>query len=646
MRTYFDDNSDIESVTSVESLALSDDPYDSEGEASDSGYQSDTNQCHQLRAIRKAENRNDAKETLISQLQDAEAVSYHEVNQFNDDELGDLGGDGNSVAHLAAQFDHLKLCKKFINRKSPYLTQTNAFQKTFFGLLLQNLQKDNTKTIDYLLLAKNHELLIEMLLTTESAGELAINCGYPPLLTFIAKHINDELTALTADLEETYREALESDNKSRLTLLESYFPAQQFFPNLFAYQETTEYRANAVTALGSMMMAELERIKSAQPYSPTAKMFVYDNQYYSLKDIAHAMRTKLEVDGRQLFYVAIGISQQGYYVTTNYHAPDVFRLEHIFHSDFPFKKLHKTLGLSYGKKTIHAETMLAALRKELKLDDILIISAEGELTESCLFCAVYLGLQRFQVQYHYNIFKNYQIPTDSQKKGALRLLARLDQQVAITTRFHYFGSWNEATHQHDFNPLLTKLVEIIRYVTHSNEIPDNIIKMLNIIFKFIVNNQQESSVNKETKTHVAAKRLGTSEKAIYTRSANYKGKLSTQRVPNTSVTLHDDNQLCVEGSLLASKYPCSPRSTVLVEQVKKYAQESRDKSLRIIYKDGFFIERTPPRKMQPTPTAQSTPSPSAERTLRELSLFAHHQQPECVNLEDKLNSLILSYVGL
>jgi ankyrin repeat protein len=287
----------------------------------------------------------------------------------------------------------------------------------------------------------------------------------------------------------------------------------------------------------------------------------------TLRDIANVVRLVTGKKPRNLEFIAIGICSDGNHViTTNYHAPVIYRLYDLMCDNKHYKNIEKQRKkfrkqnnkLKFGNPKIHAETFIASLTKHLPIINILTIDAKGILNRNCIFCANYLHGRGLKSEPHYEKINNYNKPTKDQILVAVAWFKSLPVVTNIIYRpIDERYILNKIALQHQYSLETTTIQNVIGNYPYD---------------------LKKSDCNEET--YVYAKALSVPIKNIFDRVKNRNGIRKITHFNNDEIKLKIDGRIKrsdKDKNKLSPVSPKSPRSKELVKFLHDWLKQG-DKS--------------------------------------------------------------------
>ncbi len=315
----------------------------------------------------------------------------------------------------------------------------------------------------------------------------------------------------------------------------------------------------------------------------------------TLENIAEQVVNSLSagINARSLTFIAIGIREDEQpVITTNYHAPVVYRLADMLNSErfqqiedlrAQYKKDHNASTLTFERK-IHAETMIAALSKALDVETIVIIDGAGKKKQNCAFCSNYLQENGYGSEPHFQVITNYLSPTQQQIEQAAAWFNYLisDKREPVASEQQNEISYDFLTektnkldqqHGHVDSPSYNKIIKLLDQKAQKIALSLDEKEKPGFIFDEVKQNypHQLGQVSGLIGSYHLSYKLAHAEDAEIEKTFNCAGEMKTGAHQNNKIQLMDDGRLKLseDKKQLEPVAPHSPRS----RKISKYSNE-------------------------------------------------------------------------
>lgn len=354
----------------------------------------------------------------------------------------------------------------------------------------------------------------------------------------------------------------------------------------YAYKLEKPYRANNALLLATMLFESARHNEQANvDVSEPALRHEVSGEMLTLKQIAKLVCDATKKDSRNIQFIAIAKTKAyGLWITSNYHTPVIYPLDSLLSSE-KYKEIENLRAVSKVKNRqlifsshIHAETMFAALKSVLGVEQILLVDGNGTKVENCLCCSTCLCVNGFSNQIHINAIQNYEAPRRSQliaiKKWVNELVAKklhVSQYLVQESVIPRVAS-DEARKMG--KKLLTQMFELLPYdMPMELDInPKNIEETgpLEQIFTAIKTDYPFDLDRRSglIDTYHLSKKLASPNDKSISRTV-VRASRSSSRFPNNSLRFFDDGRIENGNSRakpLTTKAPDSPRTSALVSR--------------------------------------------------------------------------------
>lgn len=379
----------------------------------------------------------------------------------------------------------------------------------------------------------------------------------------------------------------------------NYIKQGKKFLALYQYKETLFYQYNsAILFLTELMIS----VKSFQTINYETDIPLLKEKYsgtqLTLNQIAKLVCEATSRKPRDIQFIAIGIRNNNEpVITTNYHAPTIFRLSDVLdQTKFQeierlrrqYKKNFNAKHLKYEGKgvMIHAETMLASLASLLDIKQIIIVDGEGRKKQNCAFCSRYLCEHGFNAESHEEIINNYNIPSPAQINDAFQWINYLGSSNRRPTKsetqnkYQFLGtltSPKKAEKKADYS-LYKEIYEMLDITAQKQFMMKNP-NYLTFIFNKIKCDYplQLNEVDGLKNTYHQSNKLAGPGESKIRRTLSRKGKNIVSKYKNDKLIFFDDQRLQVDtiNKKIKPADPNSPRSRKLSNHINHWLVSSK-----------------------------------------------------------------------
>lgn len=353
------------------------------------------------------------------------------------------------------------------------------------------------------------------------------------------------------------------------------------------YKLQPRYLKNAAITMMAELFSMVSRYQTTN-FSIDAVILRKDNKNLTAREIVFQLRqmqkNKMESGAvrnekqmvaavRTMGYVAIGLNADGnHLITSNELAPVVLRVEDLFGNDEHFQKvmeLRKTMSNDRSSKLyryhpyhwpemIHAESMLAVLRQQLGVQQLIVLHADLNAAKicNCIFCAVCLLANGFKSQYHNGRIKNYTHVSSIVVEQIVEWIALLNDRFPVkalqSVMNHVESVPSASCHMYS-----TNLISVFRHVRAAEDVKKSDDEERQQLTNFLIEHyphQLNDPGKKET--YLNSERLG--------QPGLSRGK---------TVRIFDDSRICFSKDNVVSGEN-SPRTKMLCGQLEKHSVTS------------------------------------------------------------------------